>query len=147
MPDEFPFFPTIWNVFHDGSIDRVEGAVPGSVSVYVDIDYLRERFSDPGEHFIVTFPNCLDFSFQLYDDSTLIVDFAAIADAWPGILSAEMDGEDCKVFTDSGILRMKASSGSIRLDSGREISLCELLDTAASYWEEWEAAAIESKTN
>jgi len=134
-----PFFPTIFNVFHDGSIDLVEGSVPGTVSVYVDIEYLRKRFSEPGEHFIVVLPSCVEFSFQLYDDENVIVDFAEISDAWPGILSAEMDDDVCKVFTETGILRVKSSDGSIRLESGSEISLQELLDAATAYWDEWEA--------
>ena len=140
-----PFFPTIWSVFHDGSIDRIEGTIPGTVSVYVGIEYLRERFSEPGEHFIVTLPDCVTLSFQLYEDGNSITDFAAIGDECPGILSAEMEGDVCKVFTDSGILKLSSADGSIRLDSGREIPLQELLEVAATYWDEWESKSRNKK--
>ena len=140
-----PFFPAIWSVFHDGTIDRVEGSVPGAITVYVHIEYLRKRFSDPGEHFVVTFPDCESFSFQPWDESVVIGDFTAIVDACPGIQSAEMDGDVCKVFTDTGLLKMKSADGSIRLDAGREISLNELLKTATAYWEAFEARSLDSK--
>lgn len=134
-----PIFPTIWDVFHDGSVDRVEGSVPGTVTVYVGIQYLREMFPEPGEHFIVTLRDCTMFSYKAYDSDEVITDFAGIADAWPGILSAEMDGVVCKVFGENGLMQVSSSDGSIRLDSGREISLEELLQAATKYWDDWEA--------
>ena len=141
-----PFFPTIWTVFHDGSIDQIEGTIPGTVSVYVDIEYLRERFSEPGEHFIVTLPDCVKLSFQLYDDEKRIVDLAVIGDECPGILGAEMEGDVCKVFMDNGILELSSADGSIRLDSGREVPLNELLEVATTYWDEWEAKSRDAKS-
>ena len=140
-----PFFPTIWTVFHDGCVDKVEGSIPGTVSVYVGIEYLRERFAEPGEHFIVTLPDCVKLSFQLYDGENPIVDFAAIGDECPAILSAEMEGDVCKVFMDNGILELSSADGSIRLDAGREVPLEKLLEVATIYWEEWEAKSRNGK--
>ena len=140
-----PFFPAIWNVFHDGCIEQIEGSAPGMVSVHVGIEYLREMFSDPGEYFLVTFPNCTKFSFQHYERDELVVDLASITEDFPGILSAQMDGDVCKVFTDAGLLKMSSDDGSIRLDSGREISLDELLQAATKYWDDWEAKSRDKK--
>ncbi|QEG24135.1 hypothetical protein [Mariniblastus fucicola] len=137
-----PFFPTIWDVFHDGCIDQVEGSIPGTVTVFVGIEYLRKRFSEPGEHFVVTLSECKKFSFLPYsctDETDRIADFAAIVEQCPGILNAEMDGEVCRVFTDCGVLETSSPCGSVRLDSGREIPLELILETATAYWEEWQS--------
>ena len=134
-----PFFPAIWNVFHDGSIDRVVGEVPGTVTLHVDIEYLRKRFSEPGDCFVVTLPNCTKFSFQPYDDEASITNLSVISDRYLEILSAEMAQGVCRVFAREGALEVESSNGSIRLDAGRAISLQELLDAATKYWEDWKA--------
>ena len=81
----------------------------------------------------------MKLSFQLYDGGNPIVDFAAIGDECPAILSAEMEGDVCKVFMDNGVMELSSADGSIRLDAGCEVPLEELLEVAAAYWEEWEA--------
>lgn len=131
------FFPDFWNVIHDGSIDRISGSVPGNVVLHLDVEYLRERFADEGEQFVVSLVECSLFSFRVYEEENQMIDLEGIAALQPQILNAELDGELCRVFTDQGILEVKASAGSIHLDSGREITMAELVDEAKKYWDEW----------
>ncbi|MEO1527461.1 MAG: hypothetical protein AAFX06_18690 [Planctomycetota bacterium] len=133
------FFPSIWNVLHDGGVDRIVGSVPGEVRVHVGIEYLRERFPDDGDEFVVCLLACSRLSHRLYDDENSITDMEAIANLSATILSAEMDGAVCRVFTDLGVLEMECRGGRVFLDSGRPIPLTELLSVAEAYWDEWES--------
>ena len=136
-----PFFPTIWNVLHDGGVERIVGSVPGDVRVSVGIEYLRERFPDDGDEIVVCLSGCTTFSHRLYDLENAVSDLTSIANESVTILSAEMHGSVCRVFTDLGVLDMQCSSGSVSLDSGRAISLDELLSVAEAYWDEWESSS------
>ena len=133
------FFPSIWNVLHDGGVDRIVGSVPGDVRVSVGIEYLRERFPDDGDEIVVCLSDCTAFSHRLYDAENAVTDFTSIANDSVTILSAEMYGSVCRVFTDLGVLEMQCRGGSVSLDSGRAISLNELLSVAEAYWDEWES--------
>lgn len=132
-----PFFPTVWDVLHDGGISRIDGSVPGDVQVFVDIEYLRKRFSDDGETIIVTLTDCTLLTYRPYDAKVALSDLAAIAGESFSILNAELDGSKCRVFTDGGVLELRCGGGSLSLDSGRSLSLTELLEVAESYWEEF----------
>jgi hypothetical protein len=134
-----PFFPSIWNVLHDGGIDRIEGNVPGDVRVFVGIEYLRERFPDDGETIVVCLTNCTTFAYRPYESELRNTDLISIANESATILSAEMHGPVCRVYTDAGVLQMQCRCGSVSLDSGRVISLDELLRVAEDYWDEWES--------
>jgi hypothetical protein len=140
-----PFFPAIWNVLHDGCIERIVGTVPGDIRVDVSIEYLRERFQDDGESIILTLSDCTIFSHRVYDEEQAVSDLNMIANESLSILSAEMNGAICQVFTDVGVLELKCESGSISLDSGRKISLKELFSVAENYWEEWASKSKRSK--
>lgn len=133
-----PIFPTIWNVLHDGGIDRIVGSVPGNLQVHVGIEYLRELFPDDGGEIIVQLSGCRSFSFRLYDSENTITDLKAIADESLSILSAEMHNSICRVFADTGVLEMECVNGTVSLDSGREIAIDELLAVAEQYWDQWE---------
>jgi len=74
-----PLLPTIWNVLHDGCIDRIVGAVPGEVQVFVRIEYLRGLFSDDGEAIVVHLANCESFTYRRNDAEKATTEFEAIA--------------------------------------------------------------------
>jgi len=62
----------IWNVLHDGSILEVSGTVPGDVQMAVWIEYLRNRFPDPGERIIVTLHGCSALSYKPFEEDETI---------------------------------------------------------------------------
>ncbi len=133
------FSPTIWNVLHDGSIDRVAGTVPGRVSLYVGIEYLRERIPDDGEYIIVTLDECKSLVYRPYNSTIEMTDLTTIGGKSLTILNAEMEKSTCRVFTDLGILEIQFDGGSLSLDSGRIISLRDLLAVADAYWTAWKS--------
>ena len=130
--------PSVWNLFHDGSVDSVAGSVPGIVTIEVSIPYLRERISEPGQTFTVTLHNCTRFVYRDYDNEDFSDDFGRIADARPGILSASMKGETCVVHGDCGVFEMVAADGSLSVN-GKLLLLSDLFQVATSYWEDWKA--------
>jgi hypothetical protein len=60
-------FPSIWNLLHDGCIERIEGNVRGDLSVFVSIEYLRSRFQDTGDCIVVKLIDCSQFAFRNYE--------------------------------------------------------------------------------
>jgi hypothetical protein len=48
----------LWDILHDGVIEGVEGNVPGDVIFNIEIEYLRELFSDGGKNIIVRLIGC-----------------------------------------------------------------------------------------
>ena len=130
-------FPDVWNVLHDGSIDALSGTVPGTLQIDVSIEYLRERFADPGTIIRLTLKECSHFAFIGFDTTVAITCLSTLAALEPEILSATMNGDICEIICVEGILRIAANSGSIELDNGRPITLDELVSEAEKYWREW----------
>jgi hypothetical protein len=133
----------IWNVLHDGPIVRITGEIPGDIQFAVSIDYLRRRFSDPGECILLTLHGCTSLSYQTWGSEEVLTDIAAIAAAEPEVLSAD---EPSTVFCVNGTLRVHAVDFSLSLDSGRAITLDELCAVAESYWTEWSDRVKKAKT-
>src|SRR5882762_3608296 len=79
------FFPTIWNVLHDGVIVAVDGTVPGTIRLQVSIDYLRKHFSQSGEFVEVVLVDCTRFTYRASDASGNTTELPRIADMAPEI--------------------------------------------------------------
>ena len=126
----------IWNVLHDGSVLGVSGAVPGDVRLSVCIDYLRNRFPDPGNRILLTLHGCTALTFQTYEDVAALTDFDAITKAEPEILQAKDWTDASVVECTNGTISVKATGFSLALDSGRTITLDDLCSVAEAYWKE-----------
>ncbi len=131
------FYPAIWNMLHDGGITAIQGSVPGAIRFDVAIDYLRERFPDPGDTIQVTLSGCTRFAYRDFENAEFTTDLSAIAAMEPELLSAKMRGNVCEVVCAEGILEVVAIDGSLALDSGRSITLEELNDVSKAYWTEF----------
>ena len=139
------FFPAIWNVLHDGSIISIQGAFPGTVRFAVSIQYLREQFPYPGETIQGTLTDCTRFAYRDYEAPEFCTDLPAIAASEPEILSAEMRSDISEVCCVGGTLEVRAGGGSLALDSGRVITLQELIDVSEAYWTEWSERAKKAR--
>ena len=115
---------SLWNLFHDGSIEHIEGTVPGNASLLVSIQYLRDRFPSAGTGFVVSLFDCNLFTFQPYDEPE-ISDLAKIAALEPEILSAE-PSDPLEICCTLGTLLLRYKSAALALDSGEPVSLAEL---------------------
>jgi hypothetical protein len=63
----------------------------------------------------------------------------------PELLSAKMLGNLCEVVCVAGVLEVIAVEGSLALDSGRSITLQELIDVSKAYWTEFSQRAKQAK--
>lgn len=141
------FFADIWDVLHDGSIDSISGTVPGTVIMNVGIEYLRERFEDPGTLLCIKLRACTRFAYRAYDQTEFVTELDEILANDPDILGSfgsdsEFGGEVSDGMSvlggSKGLIEIRAESGTLSLDSGREISLDELKAVATGYWEDFE---------
>mgnify|MGYP001560042530 CR=1 FL=1 len=128
--------PEFWNVLHDGFITGVSGSVPGDVQLGVEIDYLRQRFADPGDRIVLTLHGCTALSYHPFDEVP-VTDFTVLAQAKPQILRAKDWTDASLVECAAGDLRITATGAALALDNGRPLSLEELGATAGAYWAEW----------
>ena len=134
--------PEIWNVLHDGTIAGVSGRVPGEVRIEIEADYLRTRFVDPGVRFVITLQDCRTFAFQQWSSAeNLVTDLQEIAALRLWILSADVAEDYCVVHCTQGdkggTLKVSARDASLALDSGRTLTLEEILSAADAYWAEF----------
>ena len=134
----------IWNLLHDGSILEISGSIPGNVHLAVRIDYLRDRFPDPGHRIVLTLHGCTSFSYQplessasFADSAVPLTDLSAIAAAKPEIRHAKDWTHAHLVECGDGDLEAIAEGFSLALDNGRPISFEDLCAVAESYWTEF----------
>lgn len=127
--------PTLWDLFHDATLAGIAGAVPGDLSLKVDIPYLRERFPSAGEGFVVLLRGCTQFTYEPYEGSPTS-DLAAIEALELWILGAE-PGDPMPIACGDGTLLVHFASAQIKLENGIEVSLSELEDASQGYWREW----------
>jgi hypothetical protein len=139
------FFPEIWNVLHDGVIVALEGEVPGTLRIDVSIDYLRKRFDEAGESIQLSLYGCTRFAYQQSPASAFITDLPSIVLMRPEILNASLCGGLCEIECADGSIEVVAAGGSIRLDTGRNVELRELIEVADGYWTEWSERARQAR--
>ena len=130
---------SLWGPFHDGTIQRVEGAVPGDVSLFIAIPYLRSRFSTQGTGFVIKLSGCTQFSFQPWD-GPMVSCLADIAALEPEVLDVELGGA-LEIRCTIGMLSVCYSGAALFLDSGNQIQVSELNSASRDYWNEWSARA------
>jgi hypothetical protein len=125
----------LWKYLHDGCIERIDGTVPGEVTVVVSIHYVRERFPGEGTGFNITLGGCTRFEYEPYDEPPCR-NLGEIAQSEPEILSLK-SVSPVIVCCVRGILRLEYASASVFLDSGEWISVEALAKAVAGYWEQW----------
>lgn len=127
----------LWNLLHDGRIMRIDGAIPGDLSLHVSIGYLRTCFPGQGTGFIVHLAGCSQFAFTPYDEAA-ITDLADIAALSPWIVSCDPEAP-LEVHCAEGMLALRYDDATLSLDSGEAITLAQLDAAATAYWDAWSA--------
>ena len=128
--------PSLWNLFHDGTVAAAEGSVPGDVALVIECQYLRRMFATPGESFLVRLRGCTVFEYVPYDELP-VTEVAAVGELEPELLSAE-PGDPLEICCVGGILRVAYREWSLTLDSGEPVSLEQLDEVSNRYWDNWE---------
>ncbi len=132
-------FTDMWNVFHDGTIEQIQGHVPGKLQLQISVEYLRERIPDEGNAFILTLQDCSQFVYQEYESNSTEERLPVIQEKQLGVLNAEKLDRGSRVFMETGQLDLQSESFLLQLDSGRQLSIDELKNVAQAYWTEWQA--------
>lgn len=127
-----------WGLLHDGGLETVTGTVPGTVSVRISIQYLRQQFPTEGSGFKIDLFDCKRFVYQEYDSPPL-EDFDAIVALEPEIVGVEKGTESVIVNCVMGTLTIDYGAASIYLDSGAPVSVDELTAASRRYWDGWAA--------
>ena len=125
----------IWGFLHDGSLGRADGAVPGDVTLHISIPYLRKAFDPAGDGFILKLIGCGKFELA-GDDGAVISDLGQIAACSLEILSIESESP-LSIYTTHGTLVLSYHSLEIALDTGQSLTVTDLDQASASYWQAW----------
>ncbi len=130
--------PEAWGAFHDGTLTAIEGRVPGTVALGVEIGYLRAMFEPAGTGFVLTLIGCTTLRYQPWDEAP-IDDPAAIVARAPEI--SGLGGVD-PVVVDcvGGRLELACAGLSIALENGAEVDEGGLRRAFDAYWDRWAAA-------
>ena len=128
--------PSTWGVFHDGVIKRVEGTVPGTLVLSLEIRYLRAMFQGEGTSFSVRLDECTKLRYNEYDESPT-TDLNKIQEREPEVLYVTSEQPlvlDCVM----GTLELAYGHMSVALDNGTQVSEQELVDACELYWKRWQ---------
>ena len=121
----------LWNILHDGTIAQIRGTVPGDIRLKVEIEYLRNMFSPPGQSIFVTLENCRRMHLLAPPKAAR----RALSEKRVTILSAKSDDGAIVVDSTEGDLVLEYDSFALELDSGERISLEQLAQASKQYWE------------
>jgi hypothetical protein len=129
----------IWAVFHDGVLKNIEGTVPGTLRLQIEIEYLREMFDEPGISFAVELNNCTKFKYSEYEEQPT-ENIARVQEREPEVLYVLSEHPlvlDCVM----GTLELEYDAMRVTLPSGGEVSYGSLESASEKYWSEWNARA------
>jgi hypothetical protein len=122
----------IWGVFHDGVVKLIEGTVPGTLRLEIEIGYLRGMFPEPGDRFFVNLLGCSKFIYTGFDERPT-ENTSYIQDKEPEILyvtSEEPLVLDCAM----GTLEIEYDEMTVTLESGQAITYEALASASHEYW-------------
>jgi hypothetical protein len=139
--------PTPWNLLHDGKLVAIRRA-GATVRLTIELPHLRVRFEPRGEAFLVQLHEVESFGYLPYTDrwdEPVIEELAAIVAEQPNLVEAEArtptrdDPATMIVWGSLGSLRLAYASLELALDGGRPLTLAELNEAHARYWQDWRA--------
>jgi hypothetical protein len=130
---------TPWNLLHDGTIVRLERDLADTVTVWIDVPYVRARFGDGGTLFRFRLLRCTELVYTPLDEPP-ITDLLAIGSSEPGILQARVEAGDVIVQGSAGTLRLRYDTLALELDTGTTVPIDELRRVVGSYWDEWQVS-------
>ena len=122
----------IWGVFHDGVLKLIDGTVPGTLRLEIEIGYLRGMFSEPGNRFFVNLFGCSKFIYTRFDERPT-ENTSYIQDREPEILYVTSEKPlvlDCAI----GTLELEYDEMTVTLESGQAVSYASLASASKEYW-------------
>jgi hypothetical protein len=127
----------IWGVFHDGVLLRIDGHVPGTIRLDLEIEYLRGMFDEPGTSFRIELNGCTKLVYSEYDQDPTD-DVARIQAREPEILYVSSE-QPLHLGCVMGTLELEYDTMRVILPSGVEVSYASLASASEKYWNDWSA--------
>lgn len=141
--------PTPWDLLHDGTLVAIV-RTGNRARLTIRIPFLRARFEAPGDAFVVELHGLEVLGYLPYSDrwdEPLITDLAAIVAAKPNLVEAEWRPDRARALDEAGpamivwgglgSLRLAYAELELALDDGRPVTLAELGEAVARYWQDW----------
>jgi hypothetical protein len=125
-----------WGIFHDGTITRIRGSVPGDVILHIEIEYLRKMFNGEGAGFDVHLSGCTKLEYAAYDEEPTS-DIRAIEEREPEILYVNETEPDTVLDCAIGLFTISYVDAQVFLCSGEPVTYEELGRAAKKYWDDW----------
>jgi hypothetical protein len=136
----------IFNVFHDGTIDRIISE-NGILRLDISILYLAERVNPTYQFFFVTLHNIHSFTYTPWRNTpvtepSVLTDLDPISAKQLEILSSTIKPEGIEVLcletsSHGGTLTFNADYAIVHDQGGNELSLAQLTDLAEGYWSQF----------
>lgn len=133
----------VWNVLHDGEITAAS-QTPGTLTLFVNIPYLRRRFTPIGDSFVLKLSGVTEVRFVTFDGRPEALD-EQLKDGSPEILRTESEGMPVVIHTTLGQLTLAFERIEITLDTGSHVTFQTLSEAAGAYWNEWEQKAAKAR--
>jgi hypothetical protein len=128
----------VWGALHDGTIEAVHGAVPGDVTLKVDLECVLEHLPTKASYLLVCLQECSLFRFRSFkDESRSTADLRKIAAEQLEILSASNADGCVSVLCESGELLAAYVAVELALAEGTRISLEDLNEAAQRSVDQW----------
>lgn len=117
----------IWNLLHDGIIEKIEGAIPGDLLVTVEIKWIKQLFSRGNDCFYLKLTNCTLLEFYPFDKDILITNIQSILKYELWNASCEEEGDMIILYCSTGILKLKYDTSVAYLDKTTVITEQEII--------------------
>lgn len=126
---------SIWGLFHDGVITRIEGTVPGNLVIGIEIEYLRAMFEGDGTGFNVHLQSCTKLKYSEYDQEPT-EDLARIQKLEPEVLCVASE-HPLVLGCVTGTLELTYDELFVTTDFGAHVSEEALAKASEQYWRLW----------
>jgi hypothetical protein len=125
----------IWNVLHDGEITAIFGEGGETLTMVVNIPYLRRRLEPSGDSLILTLQNVKRLEFHEFEGTGASLQ-ETIETGSCEILSTESESMPVTITTTLGRLTLDFQQISFALDTGQPIEYEAIVKVCEEYWSE-----------
>lgn len=133
----------IWNVLHDGEITAISDENSDSLTMFVNIPWLRRRIEPIGDSFVLLFEGLKILEYEDTDGAkTSLRDELDVCSI--EILSTPSKLMPVTVMMTMGQLTLDYENINFKLDTGQEIDFETIDRLCEEYWAEWKDRAEQS---
>ena len=123
----------IWNLLHDGQITAIAGENTQTLTMFVNIPYLRRKLEPLGDSFVITISGLIRQEFHDFDGViTSLREEMEIGT--PEILSTDSESMPIKIKTTMGQLTLDFQDISFALDTGQAAEYGTIEKVCEEYW-------------